>query len=96
MVGTCDTAHKYQHTTTTLEYVSKNLMLACVEVEHVEERDDISVLVAIDDNADLVEEELDVKARHILASAVVHDDLRSQYKHNGDMKGLPVLLGLLR
>lgn len=53
------------------------LVLSNIEVIHVHQGDGVSVLIVIQEHADLVERELYVKARCLLVEFVVHDDLAS-------------------
>jgi hypothetical protein len=53
------------------------LMLPSIKMEHVQERDDVPVLIAIDHYTNFIEEELHVEMRNILSSAIVHCDLLS-------------------
>ena len=57
---------------------SPYLVLANVEVVHVDERDNIAILVLVEKDADLVERELDIKTRRFLVQPVVHGDLHDR------------------
>ena len=57
---------------------SPYLVLANVEVVHVDERNGITVLMFVKEDADLVERELDIKTRRFLVQPVVHGDLHDR------------------
>lgn len=52
------------------------LMLPHVHVVHVKKGYGVSVLIIIENHADLVEQQLDVESRRLFGRFVVHDDLR--------------------
>ena len=53
------------------------LVLSDVEMIHVDERDDVAVLVVVQKDADLVERKLHVEPRCLFVQFVVHLDLRA-------------------
>lgn len=55
-----------------------HLMLPCVEMIHVDQRYSITVLVFVQDKADLVEEKLDIKPGRVVAQFMVHNNLQEQ------------------
>ena len=55
-----------------------HLVLSDIEVVHVDERNGITVLMFVKQDADLVERELDIKTRRFLVQPVVHGDLHNR------------------
>ena len=56
---------------------SPYLVLANVEVVHVDERDNIPILVLVEKDADLVERELNIESWRHLVQLVIHFDLQA-------------------
>ena len=54
-------------------------MLSDIEVIHVDERNNVAVLVVVKKDADLVKRELYVKPRCFFVQFVVHLDLRGSW-----------------
>lgn len=77
--GIFDTTTQHPLTTypnSRLNFVT-HLVLSYVKMIHVYQRDDISILIVIERNTDLVEEKLNIELRRVFVQLVVHDDLKN-------------------